>query len=170
MGAGKGRRLFVLLGLTPGVLHTVLCAWGEMLNLYDEIVILATDENVVNRAIELASTCPCPARDGGEPPLSSSRRLSKILLKHADYDSIEAVNELRRVLDEQRIGEGDAVDVTGGRKLASLVAGLYAASRGALVGYSLVPSDEYRRLVQRSGLGCGEETVRKPPRLIAPLP
>ena len=158
----------MLLGLSPGVLHTVLCAWRKTLHEYSEIIVLATSRETAEHALRLARSCPCPG--SREPPLAEEKQVEIVTLSHADYDSIEAVEELRRILDRMAIGIGDAIDVTGGRKLAALVAGLHAAHRGALVGYSLIPSSEYRRLSTAKGKGCREETVSTPPRLIAPLP
>ena len=160
-------RLFVLLGLSPGVLHSVLCAWRPLLSDDAEVVILATDPDVAERAVELASTCPCP---GSAAPPAPGLRTRIVLLERGDVDSPEALEELRGVLERERLGRGDGIDVTGGRKLASVAAALYAASRLALVGYTWIPSDEYRRVSRATGRGCGEETVRVQPRLIAPLP
>jgi hypothetical protein len=138
-------RLFVLLGLQPGVLHSVLCAW---LTRYRPrvVILVATSKDIARRAIELASSCPCPGAD--KPPLAllGKVELATRILSRGDYDSMEAIAELRELFDEERLGEGDAVGVTGGRKLASIAAALLAATRGARVGYTLIPSKEYERL------------------------
>ncbi len=158
-------RLFVLLGLSPGVLHTVLCAWRPRLRPDAEVVIVATSEETARRAIEIASRCPCPG--GGGPP-AGTHRFTVATLPASDVDSPRAIHELREALDKHGIGPRDAIDVTGGRKLASIAAALYAASKLALVGYTWIPTEEYRRIT-RSGADDCEATTRTTPRLIAPI-
>ncbi len=132
------------------------------------MLLLATRRDVSERAARLAASCPCPG--SSRPPLPKPEAVHMIILEHSDYDSIEAVEELKRVLIDLDIGVGDAIDVTGGRKLASLEAALFAAQRGAVVGYSIIPSSEYTRLQRASGETCEERTTRVPPELLAPLP
>ncbi len=157
-------RLVVLLGLSPGVLHSVLCAWRRVLSKDARVVLVATRRDVAKRAVELASKCPCPGLDA--PPLRDESIVETFILERGDVDSLEALEELRSLLGSLGLGTRDAVDVTGGRKLASVAAAIYASSHGALVGYTLIPSEEYQRIARSGGRGCGEETVRTEPRLI----
>lgn len=169
---GRVERLFVLLGLSPGVLHTVLCAWRRRGLIGDDtrVILLATRRDAAEKAVEVAARCPCPGEE--RAPLRDPGLVEVRLLERGDYDSVGAVRELRSVLVELGVGPGDGVDVTGGRKLASVEVALFAAQRGALVGYSLIPSSEYQRLQGRGEEGdvCESMTSRIPPELIAPLP
>ncbi|AEM38356.1 hypothetical protein Pyrfu_0485 [Pyrolobus fumarii 1A] len=158
-----GTRLVVLLGMSPGVLHTVLCALRANAATPTEVHIVATRRAPVHEAIEIARTCPCPGTD--KPPLAPSTTIHVHALRVDDVTDEEGINELLEKLEEATRGAKHAIiDVTGGRKLASIIAAMYSVRRGYTTIYTPIPHEEQQR-INRAETLC-DKTTRTPPKPI----
>ncbi|BES81667.1 CRISPR-associated ring nuclease [Pyrodictium abyssi] len=149
-------RLVVLLGTSPGVLHTTLCLLQEIGSEPSSITVYATLPGVAEEALKIAQTCPCP--ELGKPPLTSSTRVIVIELPFDDVVNTNNLEELRRILAPV-LGSDTVLDVSGGRKAMAVAAALEAVARGSRVIASVIPEDEYERI--RSATSLCDKTARQ---------
>ena len=160
---GGTQRLVVLLGMSPGVLHTVLCVLAARGLAPREIHVVATGKAPVSEALEIARSCPCPG--AGTPPLTGREEIHTHVMSVDDVVDERGIEELKEKLEEATRGARDAIiDVTGGRKLSSIIAAMFALRYGYTATYTPIPPEEQNRINRAESL-CGK-TARIPPRLV----
>ena len=141
----------------------MLCALRSQRIEPREVHLVATSRAPVEEAVEIARRCPCPG--GGGPPLSARTSIVVYRMRVGDVVDEDGVRELLEKLGEAVRGAGEAViDVTGGRKLASIIAAMFAVRRGYTAVYTPIPHEEQRR-IDAARDPCGK-TARTPVRPI----
>jgi CRISPR-associated protein Csx14 len=136
-------RLVSIIGRSPGTLHTLLCLLQQRGVRPEDVVVLSTSREAAEKAVELASACPCP---GGPPPLEGLPRPRIVELPYPDVDNDERLSDFQRRLARLLASSPREVllDASGGRKAMTAAAAYAAAHAGATVVLAQVPGSLYR--------------------------
>ena len=135
-------RLIASLGTSPGGIAE---SFSYIANTYKtvpgEVVVVATSSPKVDRAynalLEIFSKCV--------KPRFGTVAIERVNISSDDIYSSEDLWELMEKV-KGKIGRGDFVDVTGGRKVMSIALALAAMRAGARVITTVIPQEEYSRV------------------------
>nr|7YGL_A Chain A, CRISPR system ring nuclease SSO2081 [Saccharolobus solfataricus P2]7YGL_B Chain B, CRISPR system ring nuclease SSO2081 [Saccharolobus solfataricus P2] len=144
---GSGRpmvKLVATLGTAPGgVIESFLYLVKKGENI-DEVRVVTTSNAEVKKAwriVRLMFVCciqeKFPKVEISEHPL--------------DIEDIYSEDDLRKVREfvEKQLGEGDYLDITGGRKSMSVAAALAAKNKGVKIITSIIPQDDYNKISKK---------------------
>jgi len=137
-------KLVATLGTSPGgVLETFLYLIKQGVEI-DEIRVITTTNPEVEKAWKIVKIMfICCVKE---------KYPNVIISKHpVEMDDINNEEDLIKFKNfiEKQIGEGDYVDITGGRKGMSVAAALAAKKKGAKITTSIISQDSYREINNR---------------------
>ncbi len=135
-------KLIASLGTSPGgIAETFSYIANAYKSVPNEVIVITTSSPKVDKAynalLEIFSKCV--------KPKFGEVLIERVNISSDDIYSSEDLWELSEKV-KGKIGKGDFVDVTGGRKVMSIALALVAIKSGARVLTTIIPQDEYNRI------------------------